>query len=287
MGKKTKTVLFVNLFKKDSRRAADEICRELKNRDVDFTIFSFEGKPDFSINDRWDLAFSLGGDGTVLYTARMLSASETPILPIHLGTLGFLSGIQWHEWLSVYEAWINQTVKISKRIMLEFSVLRKSRAVYNNSCLNDLVISSQGKAKLIRLKTETEIGSGEFACLGFYRSDGLIVSTPTGSTAYSMAAGGPILDPEMEVQIINPICSFSLSSRPLVLPAKYKLHINIEEEQRSGILLTVDGQDTYELQPNDKIIVKQSPHYAKLLMKDKSAYYTALKEKLAFGADNA
>ena len=287
MAENIKTVLFVNLLKKNSRLASDEICRELKNRNVETTVFSFEGKADFTLNDSWDIAFCLGGDGTALYTARMLASSGIPILPVHLGTLGFLAGIEWHEWTSVYDDWVNQCVKISNRVMLEFSVIRNNQIVYNNSCLNDLVISSLGKAKLIRLRAETEIREGEFACLGHYRCDGLIIATPTGSTAYSMASGGPILDPEMEAQIINPICSFSLSSRPFVLPSRQKIYVNVEENQRSAVILTIDGQDTFELEPGDKIIIKQSPYFARFLTKNNSAYYTALKEKLSFGASNA
>ena len=287
MAKNIKAILIVNLLKKNAKLASDDICKELKKRNVETTVYSFKGKADFAPNDCFDIAFSMGGDGTVLYTARMLASFNIPILPVHLGTLGFLAGIEWHEWLSVYKDWINQKAKISKRIMLEFSVFRDGKIVYNNSCLNDLVISAMGKAKLIRIKTETENNEGEYACLGNYRSDGLIIATPTGSTAYSMASGGPILDPEMEALIINPICSFSLSSRPMVLPSSQKININVEENQRSGIILTVDGQDTYELQPKDRIAVKQSAHCAKLLTKDKFAYCTALKEKLAFGASNA
>ncbi|MCL2138251.1 MAG: NAD(+)/NADH kinase [Treponema sp.] len=281
MAKAVKAVLFVNPYKKNASLIADAIHSELESRAAKVSVFNSNSGsvPD----DHWDIAFSLGGDGTVLNAARMLAASKTPIIPIRLGTLAFLAGVENDDWLMVYEQWLNNTARISRRCMLEFSVKRNGLAVFHNFCLNDIVISSLGIAKLIRLKVETELEGKEIAGLGYYRSDGLIVATATGSTAYSLAAGGPILDPEMEAQIINPICSFSLSSRPMVLPSRQILHIGIENEQRSGVLLTVDGQETFELHPNDIITVHQSPHYALLLTTGRSAYYAALKEKLAWG----
>jgi NAD+ kinase len=141
-----------------------------------------------------------------------------------------------------------------------------------------------GIAKLIRLQAKTEVAPGEFAEIGCYRSDGLIIATPTGSTAYSLAAGGPILDPEMEAQIISPICPFALSNRPLVLPSRQTLHITVEREQRSGVLLTSDGQETFALEPGDVITIRHSSHYARLITAGYSSYYKALTEKLAWAS---
>jgi NAD+ kinase len=170
--------------------------------------------------------------------------------------------------------------------MLELSVERRGTELYKNISLNDIVISAMGIAKLIRLWARTEIAPGEFADLGCYRSDGLIIATPTGSTAYSMAAGGPIVDPEMEAKIISPICPFTLSSRPLVLPSRQLLLVSVDKEQRSGVLLTIDGQDTLELEPGDTISIRHAPHYARLITAGHSAYYSALREKLAWKGDS-
>jgi NAD+ kinase len=278
-------ILFVNLHKKHADTVAGEIRAELENRGVEVTVFAFEGRPGSPPQGKWDIAFSLGGDGTVLYAARILAASDTPILPLHLGTLGFLIGVESHQWLSVYEQWLSQTARISLRCMLELSVNRASSmcpSVYKNVCLNDIVISSQGIAKLIRLQVKTEFAPGEFADMGYYRSDGLIIATPTGSTAYSMAAGGPIIDPEMEAQIVSPICPFTMTNRPLVLPSRQTLLVSVDREQRSGVLLTVDGQDTLELEPGDEVIIRQFPHFARLITAGRSAYYSALKEKFTW-----
>jgi NAD+ kinase len=151
-------------------------------------------------------------------------------------------------------------------------------------CLNDTVVSSTGIAKLINLNVHLCSPGCEKTALGSYRCDGLIIATPTGSTAYSLAAGGPILDPEMEAVILNPICPFTLSNRPFVLPSRQVLSITVAEEQRSGVLLTVDGQDIFDLECNDRIIIQQAPWPALLIFTDNHAYYSALHTKLSRGA---
>jgi NAD+ kinase len=276
-------VIFINVNKKNAESTALEIRKELENRGAEVTLFAIDGCAPSFPGGNWDIAFTLGGDGTVLYAARMLASSGTPILPLHLGTLGFLAGIEKCQWLDIYEKWLNKTVRLSRRCMLEFSVERKKNKVYGNTCLNDVVISSEGIAKLIRLRVQTEDTPGDCSELGYYRSDGLIIATPTGSTAYSMAAGGPILNPEMEAQILTPVCPFTLSNRPLVLPSRQTLLVTVEKEQRSGVLLTIDGQDTFELEPSDVVTVRHSPYYAQLITSDNSAYYSALREKLSWG----
>jgi NAD+ kinase len=278
-----RAIIIVNLHKEHAQAAAEEIRGELAGRGAEVTVFAFEGRPETAPSGAWDIALSLGGDGTVLYAARILALADTPILPIHLGTLGFLAGVEWHEWRAVYEQWENQTARISSRCMLGLSVDRGGTSVYRNACLNDMVISSSGKAKLIRLRVTTEPAPGQYADLGCYRSDGLVIATPTGSTAYSMAAGGPILDPEMEAVIVSPVCPFTLSNRPLVLPSRQNLLVTVEKEQRSEIVLTIDGQDTFDLEPEDTITVTHFPHYARLITAGRSSYFSALKSKLAWG----
>jgi len=284
-----KAILVVNLLKENARAAAEEIRAELEDRGTAVTIFAVNEQsgsvPGDGRDCAWDIAFSLGGDGTVLYTARHFAPAGTPILPIHLGTLGFLAGVERHEWLSVYEKWLNDTALVSSRCMLGLAVYREGTIVFNNACLNDTVISSAGKARLIRLRLATELASGECADLGCYRCDGLIMATPTGSTAYSMAAGGPILDPEMEAVVVSPVCPFTLSNRPLVLPSRQTLRVTVEKEQRSGIILTVDGQDAFELQPEDTVTIDHFPHYARLITAGRSSYYLALQEKLGWGTN--
>lgn len=279
----SRAILFVNKKKKNAESTALEINSELQAQGIEVTLFETDRRPSALPEGKWGISFCLGGDGTVLYAARMLAASGTPLLPLQLGTLGFISSIERNEWRAVFRNWQNGEARISTRYMLALLVMRKNQNAYQNTCLNDMVISSSGIAKLIHLHAITEVLPGEYAELGYYHSDGLIIATPTGSTAYSMAAGGPILAPEMEAQILTPICPFTLSNRPIVLPSRQALIITVEKVQRSEVLLTIDGQDTFELSPDDKIIISHSPHYARIISSGSSAYYSALNNKLGWG----
>jgi NAD+ kinase len=279
-----KAVLFVNTHKNNAEDAARQIQAELEKRGLSVAVYSFAGKPENPPEGVWDIAFSLGGDGTVLYTSRCLAPLGVPILPVNMGSLGFIAEVDRGDWLSTYEKWEKGEISVSKRCMLEISVERGGGIIMKNICLNDAVISASGIAKLINLDVCINRGDGSdcatSVALGSYRCDGLIVATPTGSTAYSMAAGGPILDPEMEAVIINPICPFALSNRPFVLPSRLPFVITVPEQQRSGVLLTIDGQDTCDLKSADKIFIQQAAKPAQLIFADRHAYYSALRYKL-------
>ena len=284
-----KAILFVNIHKKNATEAAVQIQAELEKRGIETTVFSFEGKPQKPPAGEWDIAFSIGGDGTVLYTARCLAPLGVPIFPVNLGSLGFIAEVNRDDWLDVFKKWERGDLSLSRRCMLDISVERASQIIMKNICLNDTVISATGIAKLIKLDVRLTTEAGEVdggTALGSYRCDGLIIATPTGSTAYSMAAGGPILDPEMEAVILNPICPFALSNRPFVLPSRQTLVITVAQEQRSGVLLTVDGQDTFNLECADKVIIQQSLQQALLIFAGRYAYYSALRKKLFWSGDS-
>ena len=279
-------VLFVNLHKKNACLLRDEIRHSLDKKGISVTEFCFEGRPgDFPCGS-WDIAFSLGGDGTVLYTARTAAVLGIPIFPLNLGTLGFITGVEKENWLRVFNSWLAGQAKVSRRCMLEISVYRGAERAAHYCCLNDTVVSASGIAKLIRLDVLSRGACGETVELGPYRCDGLIIATPTGSTAYSMAAGGPILDPEMEAMILNPICPLTLSNRPIVLPATQNLEIIVAQQQRSGVLLTIDGQDTFSLNSDDRIVISQAPYQAVLISSGRKAYYEALCTKLNWAEKN-
>lgn len=277
-----KALLVVNLHKKNASEAAQRIKTELEKRKIEVDIFSFEGKPSELPEKSRDIVFSIGGDGTVLYAARNL---KEPILPVNLGSLGFIAAVDMAEWQDVFDQYVQGNIKPSSRCMLEVTVKRNSEKVYQSTFLNDAVISASGIAKLIKLDVGFASGNNR-GFLGSYRCDGLIAATPTGSTAYSMAAGGPILDPEMEAVIINPICPFTLSSRPFVLPSNQTIVITVAKEQRSGVLLTVDGQDTYGLECEDLIFITQDYNSARLIYADRHTYYNALRTKLFWPGDS-
>jgi NAD+ kinase len=290
MAEAKRALLFVNFHKADAPALAEEIKGELGRLGIKPVLYSFEGAASSSPAVGCDIALSLGGDGTVLYAARVVSPYDIPILPINIGTLGFIAAVRPEEWAAVFRKWLEGAARVSRRLMLDVTVERRGNTAVRAVCLNDAVISSSGIAKIIRLTVSAETGeanagdnaggSGGLLRLGHYRSDGLIVSTPTGSTAYSVAAGGPIVDPEIEAVIINPICPFTLSNRPIVVPAHETVIVEVEAEQRSGILLTVDGQTSELLEPGDRILIRSAPFRTRLIASGRRAFYTALRTKL-------
>ncbi|GHT60023.1 NAD kinase [Spirochaetia bacterium] len=295
MAKLNRALLFINLHKSDAKAIAEEIRIELERQNIGTRFFTFEEKCDFKQDGPYDAAFSLGGDGTVLYAARAMAPLGVPIIPVNLGTLGFIAAVPPDEWKTTFEKWQQGKAAVSRRFMLDVSVERGGSIRALGPCLNDTVISASGIAKIIRLNVESELPVGEnvtgtpgiepsleYIRLGQYRSDGLIVATPTGSTAYSVAAGGPILEPEMEAIIINPICPFTLSNRPIVLPSKETVIVEVEKEQRSGVLLTMDGQVTQALEPGDRIFLREAPYQALLVASGRIAFYKALRTKLSW-----
>jgi NAD+ kinase len=276
-----RVLLFINLRKKNAGALAERIRRELEERGIEVQSFSLEDAAGPPLEGVYDLAFSLGGDGTVLSAARAMAPLGVPIIPVNLGTLGFIAEAPPEDWAAVLDQWIAGRAGLSRRLMLELALERRGALVKTAACLNEAVVSASGIAKLIRLRVWSEnLPSHELIPLGQYRSDGLIAATPTGSTAYSMAAGGPILDPELEALIINPVCPFTLSHRALILPSRDPVVLQIDREQRSGVLLTVDGQMTEELEPGDKILIREAPWRALLVYSERKAFYRALGAKL-------
>jgi len=222
-----------------------------------------------------DLAISLGGDGTILSSARLAAPYDIPILPVNLGDFGFITEVAQNEWEQVFEKYQQGFLGISKHIMVDVRVIRNGVETAAFTGLNDAVISAAGISKLVRLYlsiSSTEVGK--------YRADGIIIATPTGSTAYSASAGGPILDPEMEAMIINPICPFTLSNRPLVIQGDSHIFITVQEEQRTDVILTVDGQETFELLPNDTVEIVQAAKKALIIRSDKRNFFEVLRSKL-------
>jgi NAD+ kinase len=270
-----KVLLIVNPQKAASGLLALEIKRELAKQHCAADTFTYTDPSPLS--SYFDIAFSLGGDGTVLFAARTVADLGVPILPLNLGTLGFIAGIHPSDWRGVFDKWRVGEATISERIMLYVRVLRGGQTVFEAIALNDAVISASGIAKTITLDL---LSADNY--IAAYRSDGLIVATPTGSTAYCASAGGPILDPEMDALVLNPICPFTLLHRPLVLPANELITVNIGKAQRSGVLLTIDGQVTEALEPGDQVLLCRSRNKARLLASDKSAFYRALHTKLAW-----
>lgn len=273
----SKVLIIANLAKDDARGLVDQIEAYLSGRGIQVTVFAFRGRPEIPVIGDHDLAFSLGGDGTVLFSARLLADRDIPILPVNLGNFGFITEISKTEWQDAFEKYVGGILQIGERVLLRVRVSREGKEVLKQTALNDMVISSAGISKLVNLSV----------CLSNlpivkYRADGVIVSTPTGSTAYSAAAGGPILHPEMEAMLLIPICPFTLAHRPLVIPTNEEITISVDRGQRAEVILTTDGQDVFLLRECDRITAAATGKKIKLVQTDRRTFYTVIKEKLGW-----
>jgi len=227
-----------------------------------------------------DLAVSLGGDGTLLSCARLVAARGVPILAVNLGDIGFITEVGRDELIPACEDFLSGAATFSERLMLAVSVRRGAGEVSSFTGLNDAVVSTTGISRMIRLRVQLSDTP-----VGRYRADGVIVATPTGSTAYSMAAGGPIVYPEMEAFILTPICPFTLGNRPTVVPATEQLEIEVEPGQKTGVALTVDGQETVPLQAGDRVVIRRSPRKALIVRSRRRGFYEVLRTKLHWAGE--
>jgi NAD+ kinase len=223
-----------------------------------------------------DLVIVLGGDGTLLSVARAASDRPVPILGVNLGTLGFLTEITLDELFAALERVLAGEVRVEARMRLDVRALREGRELGRFLALNDAVLTQADLARMIDLETRAD-GSE----VTTYHADGLIVATPTGSTAYSLSAGGPIVLPQLEAFLLTPICPHTLTQRPLVLP--YSSHIEICVRSRNEVQLTVDGQEGIALREGDVVSVRRSDHPVRLIASPFRSHFEILREKFHWG----
>ncbi|HTO23691.1 MAG TPA: NAD(+)/NADH kinase [Spirochaetia bacterium] len=275
-----KVLLVINSRKDDVQRVADSVLQVTRARGIPVVTMDFSNHARPEDLDGVDLAVSLGGDGTLLSCARMLSHRDVPILAVNMGDIGFITEVSGNELEDVLERYLRGGLGVSQRLMLSVEVRRQDEPVRSFLGLNEAVVGIKGISRMLRLKifmSDTYMGG--------YRADGVIVATPTGSTAYSMAAGGPILHPEMDAFILTPICPFTLSNRPTVVPATEILRVEVEEPQKVDAVLTMDGQESYPLQPRDCIFIRRAPHKARIVHTDRRSFYEVLRKKLNWAGE--
>jgi NAD+ kinase len=219
-----------------------------------------------------DLMISLGGDGTLLNACRIIAGTSIPILGVNLGNLGFLTEVSFKDWEDTLRRILAGDYIIEDRMMLECEVRRDGETTFRGIALNDVVVSHGGEMALLKLGLKI---SGNYA--GTYSADGVIIATPTGSTAYSLSAGGPIVNPAMECLILTAICPHTLSARPLVIPPVEVVEIT----ERSGkkCMLSLDGQENFSIASGDIITVRRSSSYTSFIHVGKK-FYTTIREKL-------
>lgn len=203
---------------------------------------------------RPDFILVLGGDGTILSVARKTFGSGVPLMGVNLGRLGFLTALAPDSWPEALGRILEHGITTSERMILSYNIERGGSVVREGWFINDLVVNRGAMARLVRLSVHA---GGEF--VSSFRADGLIVATPTGSTAYCVSAGGPLLAPGLEVFCVVPICPFLNDFRPLVLPSSADLTI-IAEEEAAEVYLTCDGQCVFRLRPGDRITCSRAEH---------------------------
>ena len=223
-----------------------------------------------------DMIISLGGDGTILSTARLVGNRQIPILGVNLGKLGFLAEVSPNEAFEFIKRICKGDYRIEDRMVLEAKVTGREETYFG---LNDIVIDKAGSTRVVDIETYI---NDEY--LITYTADGLIISTPTGSTAYSLAAGGPIVVPSSEVITLAPICPHTLTARPIVIPDDSIIKVKIEFYDKE-ILLTADGQIEFKLKPPVEILVKKSNYKVKLVKRPEVSYFDLLRSKLMWGRD--
>jgi NAD+ kinase len=227
---------------------------------------------------RAHLVLVLGGDGTLLAVARAIDARDVPILGVNLGTLGYLAEIGRDELFPTLEAVLAGRFIVEERLRFEVEVSRDGEGMGRFIALNDAVVSNTALSRMVHLRTRADGVE-----VTTYHADGLIIATPTGSTAYSLSAGGPLLMPSVDAIVLTPISPHTLTQRPLVLPGSCSIEVCVEETRGGEVHLTVDGQVGRELQEGDLVRVRRSLHPARLLVPPDRNRFQVMRAKLRWG----
>ena len=227
------------------------------------------------IPSRVELIIVLGGDGTLLSVARIAHSHEVPILAVNLGSLGFLTEVALPELYQTLEVVLKGEYTTENRMLLSAALHRGGNLIRNDFVLNDVVINKSA-ARIVNLEVQVD---GQY--MTSYRADGLIIATPTGSTAYSLSAGGPILHPAMKALLLSPICPFALTNRPIVVPDPSVLQVRLTTDEE--VQITLDGQMGYPMFRDDTLEVRQAPTPMRLVQAPGKNYYQILRQKLHWG----
>lgn len=224
-----------------------------------------------------DLIVVLGGDGTMISTARMIGDADALVLGINHGSLGYLTDFRIEEMFPALETIITGEYEIDRRVMLDAEHWRNGKKIASGRVLNDVVINKAALARIIDIDVNL---NGLF--VNKFRADGLIVSTPTGSTAYNLSAGGPIIYPSMNAVVLTPICPFTLTNRPIVVPDTAEIELILDNENE-GVVLSLDGQTGYPMKAGDRVLIRKSTTTFNLVQPSNRNYFDVLRDKLKWG----
>lgn len=224
--------------------------------------------------DTADILVCFGGDGTILHAARDASPRNIPILGINLGSVGFMAELEQHE-LSLLSRLAEKKYHIERRMMLDVAVRREGKIIFSETALNDAVIVKGSVARMLDLEV-----TGDRVAMSTFSGDGVVVATPTGSTAYCMAAGGPIVEPTSENTIMTPICAHSLHAKPFVLDSRRTVGVRIAPGSRKTAYLSVDGGRAFKIQPGDWVECRKSRQQTQLIRLTGRSFYEQINKKL-------
>lgn len=269
----------------DAEQITLDICERLKREKIEVLLEDSLAEQVGQVNgfgadeipDLVDLIIVLGGDGTLISVARQIGHRDVPILGINLGRLGFLTEVTQAELPAMLDRLVAGEYEVSERMMLDASIRRAGKVVGEYTVLNDVVINKGALARIIDMATSVD---GRH--LSTYKADGLIISTPTGSTGYNLAAGGPIIYPEINSLVITPICPHMLTNRPIVVWSKSVIEIEVKFEN-DVVFFTADGQVGRKLLPGDVVQVRRSEARTKLVTSPSKDYFEILRTKLSWG----
>ncbi|HEV2446477.1 MAG TPA: NAD(+)/NADH kinase [Candidatus Sulfopaludibacter sp.] len=236
-----------------------------------------EGLDRDDVPEGCDLIVVLGGDGTLLSAARAIGTREIPLFPVNLGGLGFLTAITIDAIFPELERAFRGEHRIAKRKLLDTDVVRDGVSIASFEALNDAVLAKSALARMIDLETHVD---EQFVCA--YKADGLIISTPTGSTAYSLSAGGPIIFPSVPAICLTPICPHMLTNRPVLVPETSVIRV-ISHGPDESVYLTIDGQVGTPIRDGDTIVCRSSPHSLRLIRPPHMMFFDVLRQKLKWG----
>jgi NAD+ kinase len=232
------------------------------------------------ISKQADLLIVLGGDGTLLGVARTAHPYDVPILAVNLGNLGFLAEVSLDQLYPSLENVLAGNFDIERRMLLNARIWRNGKKVEDHNVLNDVVINKGVFARVINLQVFV---NGQY--MTSYRADGLIIATPTGSTAYSLSAGGPIIHPSMHALVLSPICPFALTNRPILIPDHSVIQVKLAAEYED-VRITLDGQEGYDINAKDILEIQKTKTTLKLIPGPNKNYYQTLRQKLHWGTQS-
>jgi len=264
----------------EAMATAAELTTWLKPHDlgqIGAPLFSDQIRADNAVSMDADLIVVLGGDGTMISTARLIGDADTLVLGINYGSLGYLTDFRIEEMFPALEAIIAGQYEIDRRVMLDIEHWRREEKLAVGRVLNDVVITKSALARIIDIDARLDE-----LFVNKFRADGLIVSTPTGSTAYNLSAGGPIIYPSMNAIVITPICPFTLTNRPIVVPDSAEIELTLDNENE-GVVLSLDGQTGYPMKAGDRVVIRKSGTTFNLVQPTNRNYFDVLRDKLKWG----